>query len=482
MSLWKMRLSSVKCTRKLGRIIVISLLGVLLLASLSAYAQKVTLNVLGVQDPWYFALEEVIPEFEKMTGIKVNLEGLAWDALQARLTTSFITKEKGIDVISVDDCRLAQFAENTWIIPLTSYIEKDKKSVKMNEFVPEVIYSSCTWRGDVYTLPVATYSQFVMYRTDLLQKAGLQFPPTEPADWWTWDKYMEYVKKIDQLGDDIYGTVIVGVQPVPIVHMYTGLEVNKGVRWFKHFPEAPWDFTPTVNTEKSINTLKYYKELYKYSPPESINYLWFDAGTAFAKKNIGIYYWWSPYGYLIRHAGYMVEEPSPIVGKFGVALMPYEPGEPRIYSLGAHGLGIPQYSAYKEEAWKFIMWATSTEAQKAMALTHLHAFNDFAREPLFRDPELIKYYPWLPTQLYTVKQANGKVSRPHMALYPSLEGFYGLQLNLVLAGHKTPEQAMTDAQSQFELILKQNYYLPYKGLSYDDTLDKTIALIKKLSP
>ena len=239
---------------------------ILVLASFSAVAEDVAITVLGVQDPWYFALEEVLPEFEQATGIKVNLEGLAWDALQARLATSFITKDPGVDLISVDDCRLSQFAENAWIIPLTELIEKDKAEVKMNEFVPEVIYASSTWRGDVYTLPIAVYSQFVMYRTDLLEKAGLEAPPTEFADWWTWDKYMEYVKKLDALGDDVYGTVVVGAQPVPIVHMYTGLEVSKGVRWFKQFPETPWDFTPMVNSEKSINALKYYLELYKHSP------------------------------------------------------------------------------------------------------------------------------------------------------------------------------------------------------------------------
>ena len=49
-----------------------------------------------------------------------------------------------------------------------------------------------------------------------------------------------------------------------------------------------------------------------------------------------------------------------------------------------------------------------------------------------------------------IKNSNGKVSRPHMVLYPSLEGMYGLQLNKALAGHVTPEQAMEEAQIQFE--------------------------------
>ena len=117
-----------------------------------------------------------------------------------------------------------------------------------------------------------------------------------------------------------------------------------------------------------------------------------------------------------------------------------------------------------------------------MALTKMKVFNDFARAPLFHDEELIKYYPWLPIQLDMIKNSNGKVSRPHMVLYPSLEGMYGLQLNKALAGHVTPEQAMEDAQIQFETILKQNFYLPYPMEGYNDTKEKTIELIESLSP
>ncbi|KPJ87997.1 MAG: hypothetical protein AMS17_06870 [Spirochaetes bacterium DG_61] len=117
-----------------------------------------------------------------------------------------------------------------------------------------------------------------------------------------------------------------------------------------------------------------------------------------------------------------------------------------------------------------------------MALTKLKCFNDFSREPLFYDSEVRKYYPWLDVQLYMAKYSDGKVSRPHMVLYPTLEGFYGLQINKALAGQLTPKQTLHEAQSQFEIIMKQNYYLPYKGQSYDDNVEKAKQLIKELSP
>ncbi|HDK26833.1 MAG TPA: sugar ABC transporter substrate-binding protein [Candidatus Atribacteria bacterium] len=455
----------------------------LLFIGIFGQAQAVTINVLSVQDPFYFPLEKLVPEFEKETGIKVNLQPLSYDAIHAKLVSSFITGAKGIDCVTSDLMWIPQYAENKWIIPLTPYIERDKEEVKIYEFQPQTLYSH-EWRGDIYTLPITSYSHMVYYRTDIFEKAGLQPPPTEKAEWWTWDKYMEYVRKLDELGGGIHGTVIIGALPIPVVHMYTGLAVSKGIRWFKQFPKAPWDFTPTINTKENLEAAKYFKELYEHSPEESINFLWFDAGTAFATQDIGMYYHWGPYGSLHDYAGYMSKESSPNAGKYGVGVLPHQPGEEEVGSLGGWGLAIPQNSTYKEEAWEFIKWATSKETQKAMGLTPApgYVFNCFVRTPLFEDKDLLEHYPYLSVHRYSIEHANGKLSRPPVNVYSTLEGFYGLSLNKALGGLVTPERALADTQSQFELVLKQNSLIPFKAESYDDTMENLVKLIKKLSP
>ncbi|MCK4804695.1 MAG: sugar ABC transporter substrate-binding protein [Spirochaetes bacterium] len=472
-------------SKKLTILVIGIVLCVILLFSIAGKGtgrEEVALNVLSVQDPFYFGMELLISEFEEETGIKVNLEGLSYDALHAKIITSFVGKTGGVDVVTVDQMWLSQYADNNWITDLTPYIENDKAEVKMNEFVPEVIYSMNEWRGKIFTMPIAAYGQFVLYRTDLMKKAGLKPPPEKPEDWWTWEKYYEYVKELDKLGPDIYGTVICGAQPVPIVHMYTQLAVANGVTWVKNFPEGTWDFTPTINTPDNVKALEFYKALYQHSPPECINYNWFDAGMEFAKKDISMFFWWTPYGSLVRQAGYMVEEPSPVRGKYKISPLPRQPGKKQIYSLGGWSVGIPTYSAAKDEAWEFVKWVTGGEAQKEMGLAGLQQFNDFCREPLFHDKDLLKVYPWLETQLFTLEEGNGKIARPPFHIYTTLEGFYGLQLNMAVAGIKTPEEALKEVQSQFELALKQNFFLPYVGESYDDTLANTEKLIKELSP
>ena len=90
-------------------------------------AEEVTINVLTVQDPFYFGMELSIPTFEEKTGITVNLEALAYDALHAKIITSFVGKKAGVDVVTVDQMWLSQYADNNWILDLTPYIDKDKE-------------------------------------------------------------------------------------------------------------------------------------------------------------------------------------------------------------------------------------------------------------------------------------------------------------------------------------------------------------------
>lgn len=60
------------------------------------------IRVLVVGDPFQFALEKVVNAFTEKTGIAVNLESLSYDALNARLATSFVSGSSDADVVTVD--------------------------------------------------------------------------------------------------------------------------------------------------------------------------------------------------------------------------------------------------------------------------------------------------------------------------------------------------------------------------------------------
>lgn len=454
-----------------------------------AAATGETIRVLVVGDPFQFALEAVLNQFTEQTGIAVEMENLAYDQLNARLATSFVSGTPDADVVTVDQMWNGTYSDSGWIVPLDDFIAGDT-DVDIQDFIPEVLYSLNTWRGQMVTLPIAAYGQGVVYRTDVFEANGLEAPPTdaENAAGWTWERYREIAEGLngtDFEGTSMFGTVLSGAQPVPIVHMYTQLAASFGARWFQSFPETtPWDFTPTINSAENAEALAFYRSLYELSPPEAINYVWFDAGTRFSQGDIGMFYWWTPYFYLTKSDGYMTGTPSVVQDVLGYGVLPKVSDDAeQTVSLGGWSLGIPSTSAKQDAAWQFIKWATGAEAQKQMALVpdFNYSFSDFSRVSLYEDPELQEIYPYLGIQLPIMQQGNGKAVRPPAPGYTTLEGVYGLQLNQALSGAMSPEDALAQTETLWQNILAGLLLVPYSGESYEDTVENTQALMDRLA-
>ena len=451
-------------------------------------AEGKNINVLTVGDPWDLALQNVVDQFTEETGITANIESLGYVALQARLVNAFLSQTADADAIAVDQMWISQYADNGWISQLDDFIAADT-GIDLGDFLPEVLYSLSTWRNHFWTLPVGAYGQGIMYRTDLFEEAGLDLLPATTADAedWTWDDYFDIVGQLNGMemgGTSFHGTTLIGAQPVPVVHMYTQLSASYGTRWFTQFPDAPWDFTPTIDGAENLAAMQDWKRLYEMSPPESINYLWFDAGTRFSQGDIALFFHWTPYFYLVNNEGYLSGVPSPVTDKFQTAVLPTrEPGGDQVVSLGGWALGMPSTAADPDAAYQFISWATGAAAQKAMGLVDVkgYQFADFSRLSLYQDEELRQIYPFLDTQMEMMRLGNGKIVRPPAPIYTSLEAVYGLQINQMMTGTVEPEAALQTTQTLFDNILRGNNMIPYGVESFNDTLDATVELIASLS-
>ena len=443
-----------------------------------------TLNVLTLQDPFFYAIEELIPEFEKQTGAEVNLEGVDYDTLLSRATNSFVSQQGDIDVIAPDSMWLSRFAENGWLANLDDRIREDADEVAIEDFIPSSIYTLSEWKGSLYTLPVATYGTAVLYRPSVFKELGIEPPPAEPSEDWTWDAYLETVKELDGQtagGTEMHGTVVLGAGPQPITHMWSQIGASKGGRWVEAFPDAAeWSFEPTFTSDPMVDSLGYYKELYEHSPAEAINYLWFDAGTRFGSGDIGMMYHWTPYAYLVQRTEYMGKKESKVVGDYALGALPVEPGVEQTNNIGGFAFGIGGNSSEQDLAWEFVKWASSPETQKKMALLDLRQFSDFSRESLYDDKQLLEAYPYLPTQLEVIRGGDGKVVRPPVQNYSTLEQTIGNELNEMLVNDVDPAETAEQIQAGLEESLTEEDYIPWEGESYEDTLARTEELMAEL--
>lgn len=440
-----------------------------------------TIRVLSVEDPFFFALKEVLGDFKDETGITVELESLSYDAMQARLVSAFVSKSSDADVITVDGMWVGQYVDNGWIRTLDDFAMADK-SLDIAGLVPQMVHTANTWRGQLVTLPVAAYAQGVIYRRSVFESLGI----AAPTGGWNWGDYAGILSRINGRsigGTDMFGTVICGSQPTPIVHMFTQLTASHGATWFKSFPRGEWDFTPTIDTDAWRESIALYQKLYDLSPPEAINYLWFDAGTRFSQGDIGMFYWWTPYFYLIRNNGYMTGETSVVADDYGIMTLPTAGDTPQTVSMGGWSFGIPSTSEKADAAWEFIKWTSSAATQKKMGLVDKFGFqfSDFVRTESYSDGDLLEHYPYLGEQLAMMDTGNGKIARPPSPVYTTLEGILGLELNKVLIGEQTADEAITQITSLFTNTLKGNFLMPYSLPDYDDTPEATAALITKLA-
>jgi multiple sugar transport system substrate-binding protein len=139
-------------------------------------------------------------------------------------------------------------------------------------------------------------------------------------------------------------------------------------------------------------------------------------------------------------------------GGFGAMLDPKQSAEaanlafrstPEASLLGGWAVGVNDASANKEAAALWAAWLTSAEVQRSAPAP--------ARISVLSDPELVKQRPHFPALL---KALSGE-----LALFPNLPQSSQIitymyeELNAMLSGNKSAEQAMNDLQNSAEAFI-----------------------------
>ena len=95
-------------------------LALMLAVVLGAGAQTKEIRVLLANHPYGDLLKTAIPEYEKATGVKVNVESLQESQLTTKLTTEFATNSSSADVFMTRPLQEGKmFYKNGWYEPLT---------------------------------------------------------------------------------------------------------------------------------------------------------------------------------------------------------------------------------------------------------------------------------------------------------------------------------------------------------------------------
>lgn len=98
----------------------------------------------------------------------------------------------GIDVMVVDaGGALADFASRGYLADIS-----DLKQKAIDSAVSEDMVTAREYKGKLYALEPWTTSQFLYFNKDLLAKAGVQEPSTDPSQPWTYEQLTDAAKKV----------------------------------------------------------------------------------------------------------------------------------------------------------------------------------------------------------------------------------------------------------------------------------------------
>ena len=213
-------------------------------ALLTGVAQAETVSILmeGVPDTEY--VKALVPEFEKATGITVNLEVVNYAEMHTKLVPQLVARQGSYSAIVVDFYWVGEFTKAGWLQPLDERIAADK--VDTSVYVPAMMDLVGKVDGVTYMLPFYNYAMGLLYRTDLLAdeknkadfqaKYGMELRKPE-----TWDEYLKQVEFFTK--DGMYGVVNQGLRPDPIAMEWSNyLFANGG-----EYHDANWK--STVNTD-----------------------------------------------------------------------------------------------------------------------------------------------------------------------------------------------------------------------------------------
>ena len=416
--------------QKQWRLLAGSALVLASLAATAAHAQICKSNVKVLSQPrdGVALLEKYKDEFKALSGASFEVDNLNEGDRRAKSRADASTVGR-YNVYYVDEANVALFAKSKWIEPLLKHYPKDYDYSDFDAGRQKV----ATFEGTQWFAPLTGGGDMLVYRKDLLEKAGVKPPKTL-------DEFVAAVKKLHDPANGIYGVALRGQRG-------SGSNVWRWMPYFKGFGGQWFDGNkPTFNSEAAVKATDTYLDLFKYSAPGTKTGSWDESTGAFLAGKVALLIESTPL------TGMALDpKVSQVVGK--VAFMP--PPAPLTGGGYGHGFAIGS-KANKSEADKdcaglFIAWATSKKNEERRLAEG--QFGELNRSSVFNSPEFSKRYG---PDLGRALAETGKVTAVNFwqdAQWPDLGDHWGILLEELITGTRTDVKGSLNELNTFALDL-----------------------------
>jgi multiple sugar transport system substrate-binding protein len=261
-------------------------------------------------------LQRRAPEFEKLTGAKINVVTVPFSDLYTKLLTDWSSGTNSVDAAVFAPQWMGDYIAGGMLEDISDRVANDN-DLQWEDIGPFFRDFSARYNGKTYTIPLDGDFHMIYYRTDVFKDAGLSAPAT-------WDDYLAAAKALngkDMNGDGTpdYGSCISKKRNAQAYWFITSVAgaylQSKGTSQGAFFD--PRDMKPLVNNEGFAKALDIYQETTKYGPPNEINLDVGDTRGLFTSGRCALSMDWGDIGPLAADPA-----SSKVIDKTGAAILP----------------------------------------------------------------------------------------------------------------------------------------------------------------
>lgn len=405
------------------RVLAFVLVFMLLLSvcAVSVFADGVTLNALFMKQAGY-SEDDVVAmtqAFTESTGIQVNPTFVAYEELAPKILTS--AASGGYDVILGDCIWPAQFAKAGIVLDVTD---------RVNELDLDDIYQGALdatkYEGKYYGMPWLNDVKYMFVNMELLKQAGIESAPT------TWDELIADAKACKEQGICEFPIVGCYAQAECLICDYTCIAGSFGGSFVDE------NNNPTLNSAENVAALDFMAQTLKdgLCNPKSLEMIEDDVLSTFAAGNAVFAINWT-----YQYASMNDESQSAVVGQGAITPIP---GTDKAQSATVNGgmpLMITAGCKNPDEAWDYMLFLASKEMQAKYCANALPIWKS-----LYTDPSVIET-AGADVVAASQVQFDFIENRPMVPYYNELSTSMQTEIQLVLLGQKTAQEALDGLQA-----------------------------------
>ena len=397
-----------------------------------------TITIATVNNGDMIRMQGYTDDFTAKTGHEVEWVTLEENVLRQRVTTDISTKGGTFDIMTIGMYETPIWGANGWLVGLND-LSADYDAA---DILPAMA-GGLSHDGTLFAAPFYGESSMIMYRTDLMEAAGMDMPDAP-----TWEFIRSAAAAMTDRDNDINGICLRGKAGWGEGGAFiTAMSNSFGARWFD------MDWNAQFDTDAWANTLNFYKGMMDESGPAGYAANGFNENLSlFQQGKCGM---WID----ATVAASFVTNPddSTVADKVGFALAPDTGLGKRSNWLWAWALAIPAGTQNEAAAKEFIEWATSKDYIELVAANEGWAnVPPGARTSLYENPEYQKV-PFAQMTLDSILSADPQNSTvepsPYVGVqFAAIPEFAGIatevsqEFSAAYAGQQTVEEALAKAQ------------------------------------